>query len=641
MRIKNYISAIAQAVAIVMIASCSNDHLAVNRPGEESGLKDAVYMNVSVQLPVGNATRSNTNDNGGSSDGDEVGHDYENKVNEILLVLADRNNKFIAYAEQDGLQNTTSDRISTTQKLNKSTLASYYGDDKVLAKGQEEIYVYVFCNPVEDLKNKIEEVANGDDAAKAAWHGAVCELSETADGNADNEAVWGGKDHKGGFLMSTARAASAKKKIPVNFEDWNGYTSVDKAFSLSGVNNANSDKEIDNDGPVPVERAVARFDFRDASQGNNTYDVVKDKDDKVILRIQLEKMALVNMSSHFHYLRRVSDTGLEDATVTLCGTETSKNYVVDTDAAAKKDNSIITGNKYADHFNFPLGHVDGDGKWSIGAAARNQWFTAKIADVLNAEEDNPEWTGDGDYHIWRYVTENAVPGETQQKNGLTTGIVFRGKMTATADTPASLKDALENAEGTASDAILYSYSNNLYVTWKEVREFALKEGVGSGFYKAVFGTPANVPVIETDAVDAVYSDDVQSPDYLWNKWHNESMDDAARQAAFKNAATGSNFTIYQSSKEDDSVGYYCYYFYWNRHNDNGNDGVMGPMEFAVVRNNVYKLAVTKINRLGHPRNSDDDPDPLDPDDPDEKGDIYLNVSVKVMPWVVRVNNIEF
>ena len=109
MRIKNYISAIAQAVAIVMIASCSNDHLAVNRPGEESGLKDAVYMNVSVQLPVGNATRSNTNDNGGSSDGDEVGHDYENKVNEILLVLADRNNKFIAYAEQDGLQNMTSD----------------------------------------------------------------------------------------------------------------------------------------------------------------------------------------------------------------------------------------------------------------------------------------------------------------------------------------------------------------------------------------------------------------------------------------------------------------------------------------------------------------------------------------------------
>ena len=65
------------------------------------------------------------------------------------------------------------------------------------------------------------------------------------------------------------------------------------------------------------------------------------------------------------------------------------------------------------------------------------------------------------------------------------------------------------------------------------------------------------------------------------------------------------------------------------------------MEFAVVRNNIYKLAVTKINRLGHPRLSENDPDPVDPDDPDETGDVYISVSVEVLPWVVRVNEIEF
>ncbi len=68
---------------------------------------------------------------------------------------------------------------------------------------------------------------------------------------------------------------------------------------------------------------------------------------------------------------------------------------------------------------------------------------------------------------------------------------------------------------------------------------------------------------------------------------------------------------------------------------------MNPMEFSVVRNNVYKLAVTKINRLGHPRVSENNPDPVDPDDPNEKGDVYLNVSVEVLPWTVRENNIEF
>ena len=55
---------------------------------------------------------------------------------------------------------------------------------------------------------------------------------------------------------------------------------------------------------------------------------------------------------------------------------------------------------------------------------------------------------------------------------------------------------------------------------------------------------------------------------------------------------------------------------------------MGPMEFAVVRNNVYKLAVTEIKQLGHPRISDNDPDPEKPDEPDEEGDVYLSVSVQ-------------
>ncbi|MBP3613099.1 MAG: fimbria major subunit, partial [Rikenellaceae bacterium] len=36
-----------------------------------------------------------------------------------------------------------------------------------------------------------------------------------------------------------------------------------------------------------------------------------------------------------------------------------------------------------------------------------------------------------------------------------------------------------------------------------------------------------------------------------------------------------------------------------------------------------------------------DPDPVDPTDPDEEKNYYFNVTVKVLPWVVRVNHIEF
>ena len=68
---------------------------------------------------------------------------------------------------------------------------------------------------------------------------------------------------------------------------------------------------------------------------------------------------------------------------------------------------------------------------------------------------------------------------------------------------------------------------------------------------------------------------------------------------------------------------------------------MGPMEFATVRNNVYKLAITKVSRLGHPRISENDPNPPTPNTPDESEDVYLTVTTEVLPWVVRVNNIEF
>lgn len=71
---------------------------------------------------------------------------------------------------------------------------------------------------------------------------------------------------------------------------------------------------------------------------------------------------------------------------------------------------------------------------------------------------------------------------------------------------------------------------------------------------------------------------------------------------------------------------------------------MGVMEFAVVRNNVYKLCVDSIARYGHPSPTDPDPtdpDPEEPNEPDEEENFYFTVTVKVLPWVVRVNHIEF
>lgn len=42
----------------------------------------------------------------------------------------------------------------------------------------------------------------------------------------------------------------------------------------------------------------------------------------------------------------------------------------------------------------------------------------------------------------------------------------------------------------------------------------------------------------------------------------------------------------------------CYYTWWIRHANDGNDDTNGVMEYAIVRNNIYELDVTDIYSLG-------------------------------------------
>ena len=647
MKRKNWSIFFIGMLAMCTIAGCSDNELnGSNEPGVYPGHpEDAVYMNVNIQLPVGGKnTRSETDsdkddDYGTSTDGTEVGKDYENKVNGVLIVLADASNNFIAAGEHNSLPVVREGIVNTTQKINKSALAAYYGNG-TLGAGKDQVNLYVFCNPTMELKQIFEK--SGTDSK---WIDEIATLEEKPNGTATGAAVWGGNDHKAGFLMATASSKDIKKYIPKNFTDWDNFTTENNAFDFSGKNTLSNGTEIGNIGNIRVERVVARFDFKDGSPSKDQTYVIAEKDNKPTLKVKLNKMALINMSKHFYYLRRVSDNGLPNK-VEICGTEydsgQSWNYVVDTDAE-QKNGDINASYPFADYFNFCLGHQDNN-TWSIDETARGQWYTSLISDVIKKDEDNDDkWNNnhsrDG-YRIWRYATENTIPGMNKQENGISTGIVFKGKIQVTTDAPQALQDAINKATGDSNaDAILYAYSNQLYVSWTEVRKAALDATANEEFKKAVFGTPKNTPS------ETVYSDDTKSPDYLWNIWHNvKGHNDAAALSAFKEVATNKDhqFTLYQSSRdENDGAGYYCYYFYWNRHNDNGNNGVMGPMEFAVVRNNVYKLSVVDINRLGHPRLSENDPDPVDPGTPDEKGDIYLKLSVEVLPWVVRINDIEF
>ena len=212
---------------------------------------------------------------------------------------------------------------------------------------------------------------------------------------------------------------------------------------------------------------------------------------------------------------------------------------------------------------------------------------------------------DDNYKIWCYAKENTLPTIDAQKHDVSTGVVFKAEITAGETASAEVKAAL------ASGKRIYVFNNKLYGTWADVKDAAED------------GTDANLQAAYNQAAASVTG---------------EATDPTAV------AAAAAGFTGYSAVDGK----YYTYYYYWNRHNDNLDPYNMGIMEFAVVRNNVYKLCVDSISKFGHPtpptdptHPTDPDPDPVDPDDPDESVNYYFTVTVKVLPWTVRINNIEF
>ncbi len=662
-------SLFAGLLSLVMFASCSDEIGKEDTPvapviSDGSG----VYMQVLVSMPTG--SRSFTSGPGTSTGGFEVGSDAENRVSSMLIVLAKQdNNEYIAHTLVDNsiVSLNNGKNYSATGKISKSDLSDFYAG---LGTGAStDIHVFVFCNPTTDLLNVLNENNVSDD-----WFDTMCSLSE-------GESIWSNNY----FLMSNSEIAT--RTLPKTIEDWNAFGSENTPFNLSGMNSEGDDKEINNGGTgkgaIKVERSCARFDFRDGSKDiaanaalnlpANTYPVVRHTEadgsvGDVHVAITLNKMLLVNMSNSFYYLRRVSANGMP-ANSTLCGAEMpwytdnnglpvpglTGNYVVDAYAQEKMDGVETQFSKY---FNYSF--FDDNGVCD-NTGTNNRWYLSIINDVLtNGNDDNPDWDPEkkyGDYKIWRYVTENTIPGESRnQVNGISTGVVFKGKMVATEELQNStdeydqtLYNAIANVDGVLANAttrpMIYAYGNILYCSWPNIRQQAIAISYSADtkewnrtntLYKAVFGNGGTGEDYDELA------EDTNSANYLWHQWEEGGRTSDTALAAFKKAATGNGITIYQASNDaDDGWGYYCYYYYWNRHNDNNVPGQMGPMEFAVVRNNVYKLAVTNIKQLGHPRITENDPDPVTPDTPDEKGDVYLTVSCEVLPWVVRVNNIEF
>lgn len=94
---------------------------------------------------------------------------------------------------------------------------------------------------------------------------------------------------------------------------------------------------------------------------------------------------------------------------------------------------------------------------------------------------------------------------------------------------------------------------------------------------------------------------------------------------------GNNIDLNENNYPTYGVRYYengiCYYTYWIKHADDGNPDVISPMEYAIVRNNIYQLQINSISKIGGNTPQDE---------------VDLNIRIYVCAWEdIMTSDIEW
>ena len=582
------IYALFGAAALLMLGSCAKDAGDDSQPVK--GAND-FYMTLAIAQPQ--STRTATTDQG-----KEVGKDYENTISKAILVFADEKFETVTSTNFDvaSAPSTGSDKLTTHQvtfSMERDVLTAAVGES-----ASKKFYLFLIANPGNLTK---ESFAAGVTVQKV--------LEQATD---ENVPYW--KENQ--FLMTNAELT---EKVIIKTDINKGtHKTADDAYSL---------------GTIKVQRAVSRFDI---AKDNVTKTFSNEKAPIQSLTVTFDAVALVNMAQSFNLFKVVAAPTDEQVktpesysvpAMTLAMNTTNPNFWGA--PAETATNYVFSPEQTA--WTYPLfdgGVNTGGAKWTTG----NQKGTMKSLndpsfkfDSFGEWKDDNDFThpgdtqysGDENYYIWRYCTENTNFNLENQLNGNTTGVIFRAKMTAT---------ELTNGYGP-----VYAYQNVILGNAAALRDYVSGADPEDGIW---------------GAVKHLYKEAVKKAKAANSGWNADK--DPEKDEDLKTLTELDKLDQYLTVKDgitiyrpDEDGNYYCYYYYWNRHNDNGQPVDMGPMEFATVRNNVYKLQVTKIMRLGHPAEPGDDPDEPDPNDPDEEDSFYCKIECKILPWEVRMNGIEF
>ena len=540
-----------------LAAGCAQEDIG-NDPSEGGGMSATSYVSLSFASPQGTPTRANPT-GGETGDGQETGQDYENAITSAVAF-------FYQGTDQKGVNsggNTPIKAFVSFNNIGNGTDENSTGVDRKYTTSPQQV----------DLENGTYNVIVVANPGTDWWTGRSITLADVRD-----------------YIQTTAWTVSES-----------GYSNFVMTSAADATLTLNSNPESDPaTAEVNVERMAARLDYKAEAPYTCSDPAYSGA------TVEITGAALVNNLTEGSYLlKRVADD-VNGNNLSYLGDETADengvatNYVLDPWTASKN------GNLY--------------GTWFMIGSPDPNWWAGYVQPGTSVSDGAETWQRIG------YTLENTTAADAAGSD-YSTGVVFKAKFYPKGVANytdgetffalgnrlfASMEDMMKNFYGSKFDEL-----DDLIKkceTWRDVKQFitsTLLTNDPSGYNKYLEGLAEGKD--DTGAVSDASS-------LIWSNYMlNEcgySKDENGKVVLDQNGkVTRIALKPYGTRTYEDAT---CYYTWWVRHSNDNDDTKKDIMEYAIVRNNIYKITVESIYSLG---------DPV----PGDKG---LRVNVYVNNWLL-------
>lgn len=522
-----------------LAAGCAQEDIDT-APSGGGGMSASSYVSLSFASQQSTPTRSNPT-GGETGDGQEKGQANENEIKSAVAF-------FYQGSGTDGVNSDGSTKIMAVATFN---VGSYTepgnGIDRKYTTTPQQV-------DLDDGTYNVLVVAN---PGADWWTGQSLTLADV-------------RNH----IQTTAWTASGS-----DYSDFVMTSAADATLTL------NSNPESDPaKATVNVERMAARLDYKAEASYTCTDPAYPNA------TVEITGAALVNnLTAGSYMLKRVADD-VNGTNLSYLGDETpdagvQTNYVLDPWTAGKTsaNNSFTIGgeaNKTA---------KDLYGEWFGNISQDPNHWADYVQPGIEVSDGTEQWQRIG------YTLENTTAAEEAGKR-YSTGVVFKAKF---------------HPQGVANytdEETFFAYGTKIYASMEDMM---------AGFYGSKFDDLDNITSCATwgDVKQFITSTLLTNDPSGYNKYLEglaEGKDDS-ETVANASSLTWGNYMLNECGYSKDENGKVvldqngkvtrialqpygtrtyedatCYYTWWVRHSNDNDDTKKGIMEYAIVRNNIYK-----------------------------------------------------